>query len=173
MQTNGTAIKDTTSHEYSYLINEATTFILTQPKIELLPDEDSDTKDNYHSYKSSTETDHEASNIFNTNETIEEIKPDIPSETPSNHQETETILIDSIIQQQITNIDKDDPENHIMLLDFDNQPINQISIDEAQKLILQYLQLVSVDSLDQLTTTTTATMHFIKIKKNIEPIKQK
>jgi hypothetical protein len=125
LQTNDTAIKDTTSHEYSYLINKATTFILTQPKIELLPEEDSDTEDNYHS---SIESDHEdfETNIFNTNETIQEIEPDIPSVTPNNHQETETILIDSIIQQQITNIDKDDPDNHIMLLDFDNQPINQI-----------------------------------------------
>jgi hypothetical protein len=107
-----------------YNITRIFVFNQRSNNIHLNTDEDSDTKDNYHSYKSSTETDHEASNIFNTNETIEEIKPDIPSETPSNHQEIETILIDSIIQQKITNIDKDDPENHIMLLDFDNQPIN-------------------------------------------------
>ena len=61
----------------------------------------------------------------------------------------------------------------LMLIDINDGPEDEVAHAEAQRQILEYLKLISVESLDKMTTTTTAAMHIIRFKPGTIPVKQK
>ena len=90
----------------------------------------------------------------------------------------EITLIDEIYIDDISKYDLDNDNNHdhiIFLIDIaeDTGVDEDITLEQAQKQIKEYLQLVAVNDLGELTTTTTAAVHYIKVKPNTEPIRQK
>ena len=73
-------------------------------------------------------------------------------------------------------LDNDNNHDHIIfLIDIveDTGVDADITLEQAQKQIKEYLQLVAVNDLGELTTTTTAAVHYIIVKPNTEPIRQK
>ena len=86
--------------------------------------------------------------------------------------------IDEIVLESIDKVDTNSEYDHVMFLideiDSAEDSVNDdISLEEARQQISEYLKLVSVNDLGELTTTTNAAMHYIKVKPGTEPIKQK
>ena len=111
----------------------------------------------------------EFNNAHNDSENIEVIV------TQDNEEIT---LIDEIYIDDISKYDLHNDNNldHIIfLIDIveDTGVDKDITLEQAQKQIKEYLQLVAVNDLGELTTTTTAAVHYIKVKPNTEPIRQK
>ena len=91
----------------------------------------------------------------------------------------ETVFVDQLFIDDISKYDLDNDNNHdsiIMVIDVvdPKEPEeDDITLEEAQRQINEYLKVVSVSELGELTTTTTAAVHFIKVKEGTTPIKQK
>jgi hypothetical protein len=60
-----------------------------------------------------------------------------------------------------------------MLIDINDGPEDELTHAETQLPILEYLKLISAESLDKMTTTTTAAMHYIRLKPGTTPVKLK